>query len=88
MYLLSFRSKKIPKDDLFKLMPLTWLTNYEKEHAASRPVHIPQPLTSSPFQMEQSKPFSNIQKRNNKSPLKKSSKEQQTHPPTPPSINP
>lgn len=30
--------KNIPKANLLKIMPLTWLTNYE-EHAASRPVH-------------------------------------------------
>lgn len=30
--------KNIPKADLLKLMPLTWLTNYEKEHTTSRPV--------------------------------------------------
>lgn len=31
--------KSIPKANLLKSMPLTWLTNYEKEHAVSRLVH-------------------------------------------------
>lgn len=35
--------KNIPKAYLLKIMPLTWLTNYEKEHATSRPIHITAP---------------------------------------------
>lgn len=43
MFLLSSISQNIPKADLLKLMLLTWLTNYEKEHFAIWLTHMTTP---------------------------------------------